>query len=389
VIIEVVSETLSLETVNRLYLIKQHLFHKAKKGRLVKVVDDVCGLHAQASATPYLSLWNRVEDFEDGLLDEALYRDRRLVRVWCMRGTLHVIPSGDLPIYNKALKRMWFEHHGRFMRAPDWPSIEERRKVIYPKILEALAQKPLKRKELNARVRLSLKDDSKPYQRLFSAWGGILKETGYEGLTVHAEPSEREACFARLDKWLPHINLDTISEDEAKEKLLTKYLHGYGPATGQDFTCWSGLMAGDARKAIEAAGSLLEEVAIEGVKGRFWMLREDFKLVDSISLDEKAPPSLLPKFDSFVLGHRDRARIIRTEYMKQVFRKAGDVAATLLINGHIVGTWRQKKTRSTLMITITPFQKLAKEDLKEVEEKAKALSQCMGFDQMEFCISEY
>jgi len=381
-------ETISMEKVTRLYLLKHHLFKKAEKNKLVKVVDDVCGLHAQASATPYLSLWNRIQNFENGLLDEALYRYNALVKVWCMRGTLHIIPSQNLPIYNRALKRMWFEHHGRFMRAPDWPSVEERKKRIYPKIVEALAEKPLKRKELNAKVRLLLKDDSKPYQRLFSAWGGILKETGYEGLTVHAQPSEREACFARLDKWLPNINLNAVNEEEAKEKLLVKYLHGYGPASQQDFVLWSGLMAGDARKAIEsAAGSLTEEVEIEGVKGRFWMLKEDFKILDKTRLDEKASPCLLPKFDSSVLGHRDRTRIIRSEHKKYVFRKAGDIAATLLINGRIVGTWMQKKNKNSLTVTIAPFQRLLKEDLKEVEEKARELTQFMGVDQLRFSIA--
>ena len=92
--------------MNRLYLIKHHLLRKAKKNQLARVVDDVCGLHAQAPATPYLSLWSRVENFENTQLDKALYNDKTLVKTWCMRGTLHVIPSEDLPIYNKALRRM-------------------------------------------------------------------------------------------------------------------------------------------------------------------------------------------------------------------------------------------------------------------------------------------
>jgi len=388
VILPLTSETISLEKVNRLYLIKHHLFRKAGKNHLVKVVDDVCGLHAQVPLTPYLSLWNRVENFENGLLDKALYKNKTLVKVWCMRGTLHMIPSEDLPIFNKALKRMWLEHHGEFRDEPNFPTIEERKKLIYPKILEALAQKPLKRNELDAKVRFLLKFDSKPYQGLFSAWGGILKETGYEGLTVHAQPCGRESCFARLDKWLPHINLNKVDEDEAKEKLFIKYLGGYGPASAQDFFYWSGLMAGDTRKTIEnVAGSLIEEVEIEGAKGQFWMLKEDFKLLDAINLDEKVPLSLLPKFDSFVLGHKDRTRIIRSEYMKNVFRsKIGDVAATLLINGRIVGTWRHEKTKTSLTVTVTPFQKLGKEDLKEVEEKTKELSQFMGVAKLELRI---
>jgi len=382
------SEKISLAKLNRLYLIKHHLFQKASRKDLVKVVDHVCGLHAQAPATPYLSLWSRVENFENDLLDKALYREKTLVKVWCMRGTLHVIPSGDMPVYNRALRRMWFEHHGRYMRAPDWPSIDERKNVIYPKILQALAQKPLKRKELNDKVRLLMKDDSKPYQRLFSGWGGILKETAYEGLTVHAQPCERESCFARLDSWLPDLDLNKIGEEEAQRRLFIKYLRGYGPATQQDFVLWSGLMAGDAKRAIENASLLVKEVEIEGVEGRFWLLKEDLKTLDSISLKEKMPVSLLPKFDSILLGHKDRTRIIRDEYKKRVFKPVvGDIAATVLVNGRVIGTWKPKKTKHALTVMITPFEKISKEDLKEIEDRATALSQFMGFNELKLSLT--
>ncbi len=381
------SKSLSPETLTKLYLIKHHLLKKAKKTDLVTVIGDVCGLHAQAATTPYLSLWNRVEDFEGALLDEALYKAKSLVKTWVMRGTLHLIPSADLPIYNRALRRMWFEHHGRFMRAPDWPSKEERGNVIYPMILEALAQKPLKRKDLNDKVRSLLKVDSQPYKKLFSSWGGILKETAYEGLTVCAQPAERESCFARLDKWLPHTDLNKVSEEEAHEKLLVKYLRGYGPATQQDFCLWSGLTASDAKEAIENAGSITEEVKVEGAKGVFLLLKQDFRLLGSIDVDEKAPPCLLPRYDSFLLGHKDRTRIISDEHRQRVFKsKAGDIAATVLVNGRIVGTWRYKKTKRMLTIMITPFEKIAKEDLKEIEHKAKGLSQYMGTEDCKLSI---
>lgn len=86
---------------------------------------------------------------------------------------------------------------------------------------------------------------------------------------------------------------------------------------------------------------------------------ENGQMLKSIDLDEKAPARLLPKFDSFVLGHKDRARIIKLEHLKKVYRpKIGDVAATLLINGQITGTWKHEKTKATLRITITPFTKV-------------------------------
>ena len=380
-------ETISMEKVRQLYLIKHHLLKKAGRKNLVKVVGDVCGLHAQAATSPYLALWSRVEGFEDQLLDKALYEDRSLVKTWVMRGTLHIVPSAELPIYNRSLRRMWFEHHGRFMRAPEWPSIEQRRALIYPRIMQALTQKPLKRKDLCDKVRFLLKDDSQPYERLFSGWGGILKETAYEGLTVHAEPCERESCFARLGQWLPEIVLNNISEEEAQKQLFIKYLRGYGPATQQDFSLWSGLMAGDAKRAIENTSPLLEQIRVEGAKGQFWILKEDRKVLDSIDADEPAPTLLLPKFDSTLLGHKDRSRIIKDQHKKLVFKpRVGDIAATVLVDGQIAGTWRHTRKRHTLAVSVRPFGKMAKADLEEVKQQAKELSQYAGVEKLDFSV---
>jgi len=113
------SEKVPVSKVRRLYLIKHHLFRKADRKDVVRVVGDVCGLHAQAARSPYLALWSRVENFEDELLDKALFEDKSLVKTWVMRGTLHIVPSEKLPVYNRSLRRMWFEHHGHFMRAPE------------------------------------------------------------------------------------------------------------------------------------------------------------------------------------------------------------------------------------------------------------------------------
>jgi len=369
-------------------MVKHHLFKRTEKSQLLRVVEDICGLHAQVHATPYFSLWNRVKNFQNASLDKALYEDKTLVKIWCMRGTLHLIPSQDLPVYNQALKRMWFEHHGRFMRAPEWLPAEERKKVIHPRIVEALAQRPLTRRELNDKVRSSLKDGSLPYDRLFSGWGGVLKETGYGGMTVHAQPRGSESCFARLDKWLPNVDLDKVDEEEAQERLLLKYLRGYGPATQQDFALWSGLIADDAKGAIESASSLLNEVGIEGVKGRFLLLKEDRKTLESLDPDEKAPPRLLPKYDSLLLGHKDRTRIIQEEHRKNVFKpKVGDTAATLLVNGRIAGTWRHKRTKKTVTIIIKPFETMSREDVKQAESEAKELSQFMGRTELKFEIT--
>jgi hypothetical protein len=252
-------------------------------------------------------------------------------------------------------------------------------------IIQALTQKPLKRKELGDKVRFMLKDDSQPYKRLFSGWGGILKETAYEGLTVHAKPRERESCFAKLSQWLPKIEVNSVSEEEAQRQLLIKYLRGYGPATQQDFSLWSGLMADDAKRAIANASPMIRQIEVEGTKGQFWILKEDMKALDSIDSVEPAPARLLPKFDSILLGHKDRSRIIKDQHRKLVFRsKAGDIAATVLVDGQIAGTWKYTRKRRTLVVSVKPFAKIARDDKAEVKQQASELSEYMGAEELDF-----
>ena len=56
----------------------------------LQAVDRLGGLQAQATPSPYLSLWTRLDGFERDELTAALTR-RRLVKALLQRGTLHVV----------------------------------------------------------------------------------------------------------------------------------------------------------------------------------------------------------------------------------------------------------------------------------------------------------
>jgi hypothetical protein len=204
-------------------------------------------------------------------------------------------------------------------------------------------------------MRQKLGDLAQSYQRLFSGWGGILKDTAYSGLTVCATSHGKETCFARTDLWLPNVNLNEIGEKQAKEKLLLRYLQGYGPASLQDFSYWSGLLAGEAKAAFEGARSDLAGIRVKNNAKALFALKCDLKRLKEASLSEESSVCLLPKFDPYLLGHKDRARIVNSEHMKFIYRPAGDIAACLLLNGRIVGTWAYRKSSKKLTVMITPF----------------------------------
>ena len=380
--------TVTLEQLTKFYLFKQFLSPAAREKDVVTVAGALCGLHAQAALTPYLSLFNRIKNFESAMLEDALYREKSLVKTWCVRGTLHIIPSGDFSIYHNALERMWFEHHGRYMRPPEWPSKEERREFLYPMITEALAEKPLRRKEISSKVLSLFKNPPNSYKRLFSAWGGILKDTSYLGLAVHAEPIGNETCFARLDQWLPNIDLHEVDEDQARARLLLKYLQGYGPASAQDFMCWSGLLADEAKKAAGDIRSELAQVHVQPFEKNLWILKTDLKKLERIDAEEKTPPYLLPRFDPLLLGHKNRLRTIEPAFQKQVYRKAGDVAASVLINGRVAGTWNYKKTKRKITIFMNPFERIDKESLIDLKRLANDIGAFMKAEQVELFLDQ-
>jgi hypothetical protein len=281
---------------------------------------------------------------------------------------------------------MWFEHHGRYMRGPDWPPLNIRKDIIYPKILETLKEGPLTRTELNTKISAVLEPKLQKYKRLFSAWGGILKEMCYFGLIVYAKPNRRTR-FARLDHWLPHISLEQMTEKEARTKLLLNYLHGYGPASVQDFAYWSGITISESRKVFTEIEQTLKEIEVEGVKNQLWLLRDDFNILERMDVNEKPLVHLLPKFDPLLLGHKDKSRILKGEHLKKVFRPAGDVAATVLVDGYIKGTWNYKKTKNKLIVNISPFEGLEKEDLEKIRREAETLGEFMEVSQVKLLVT--
>ena len=77
---------------------RQRLDRRAPRDEALGVVREICGLHAQVMSSAELTLWARVEDLEPEAVREALWEHHSLAKTWAMRGTLHLLPSDDLPL---------------------------------------------------------------------------------------------------------------------------------------------------------------------------------------------------------------------------------------------------------------------------------------------------
>jgi len=72
-------------------------------------------LHAQLMSSAELTAWARVEGLDRDAIRRALWEERTLVKTWAMRGTLHLLPAHELPLWHAALNTS-----RRFLRESAW-----------------------------------------------------------------------------------------------------------------------------------------------------------------------------------------------------------------------------------------------------------------------------
>jgi len=330
---------------------------------------------AQIPTIPALTLWARVAGLERDQVDRMLYRDRSLIKVWCMRGTLHLLPTEDLPIYWRAVMGYQLEEWRRWLRRTGRLRPQGERERLHLLLLEALAEGPLTRNELSARFPEFVPESG-------ASWGVDLKELCYLGRVCHADPSGPEARFARLDRWLPEADLETIDLAMAQKRLLLGYLRGFGPATVQDFAHWAGFCVKDARPIFAAVADELVELKIEGLKGQYWVCKEDLpELLDEH--EARLPLRLLPQFDVFLLGHKEKSCFLDEVHYKRIFRKAGWISATIWAAGRVIGTWSHKRAGKRMQVEAELFISLGREEFAALGEEAEGLAAFLGAQDLE------
>ena len=116
----------------------------------------------------------------------------------------------------------------------------------------------------------------------------------------------------------------------------------------------------------------LAEVTLNGKS--LWILQKDLNTLLATQ-DESRPLRLLPHFDVFLLGHKDKSHIVDEAHYKQVFKKAAWIAPVLLSEGRVVGIWKQKRTAKKITVTVEPFVSLTKSHLNDIETEAQYLGQ--------------
>ena len=351
---------------------RQYLDQRATRGEALGVVRQICGLHAQVMSSAELTLWARVEDLEPDAVQKALWEERSLVKTWAMRGTLHLLPASELPIWVGAQGVLKPRHH-----TPSWLRYfgltREEAESLIAAIPEALDDRMLTREELAQEVgRLVGSEDLGG--KLRQSWGALLKPAAFHGHLLFAPSVGQYARFARPDRWLEEWQ--PAETEEAAREVTRRYLGAYGPATREEFARWFGTNSpAQAGRLIEGLGEEIVAVEIEG--SRAWILGEHLPEL------EEAEPSgvvrLLPAFDHYVVAApRDREAVLPEALKSRVYRSQGWLSPVLLVDGRMEGLWRHNRKGGRLIVEIEPFATQPEWVRREAEEEAERLARFLG-----------
>jgi hypothetical protein len=350
---------------------RHHLIERAPRGRMLDVAARIGGLHAQVMSSAELTLHARVEGLERDAVAAALWEDRSLVKLWAMRGTLHLLPAAELDTWLGALGT--YDHYLKPVWLRAFDITREQLEELVDAIGAALDGDPLTREELGAAV-ARVTDSPELEEKVQGSWGPYLKPASFRGRLCFAPNDGQRVRFTQPDAWLGRA-IETGDPEEARREVTRRHLGAFGPAAREDLARWWGVQPAQGGRMLEALGDEVVAVDVEGTAG--WMLREHAE--EAAAAEPVKVARLLPGFDMWVIGaSRDAAALLDPAEKKRVYRNQGWISPVVLVNGRMDGVWKHERKGRRLVVTVEPFGKLPKWARSEVEVEAERVAAFLG-----------
>lgn len=335
---------LSAGDLNRTLLHRQHLLDRVDLP-LADAVRHLVGLQAQENLSPFLGLAARLRAFDPYDVTRGL-EDRWLVRMVCLRGTIHLLTPED------ALGLRPFTR----------PAQERERK-------SSVNTRPalhLDREEFAGAVGAVLADGPLPFTELGEALAGHFPDVPAGALAhlarvdtplVQLPPrgmwrGAGGVVLQRVDRWLGQPE-----EPADPAGLVRRYLRAFGPATAADVTTWSG-----ATGIAAVLKGMAELVTHVGPGGRTLFDVPDGQIVPG---EAPAPARLLGTYDNLWLSHAARDRVTTPEARKAWMGSNGGLACTVFVDGMLTGLWRHGPEG----ISVEAFRRLTRGEQRDLDDE--------------------
>lgn len=327
------------------------------------VAGAVCGLHAQVMPSAEVSAGIRVAGTTRGDVRDALWRSRSLVKTYGPRGTVHLFPAAELPVWATA-----FDAAGRLTTGD--PAVRLTGAQV-DAVVDAL------REALSGGEALTVEELDKAVVAACGPWAGDrvvpafgdrwprwrtgIQVAAYRGVLCFGPNRGRVSTYADVRGWVPgYVPAPTAA---ALAAVARRYLGAYGPATADQFGQWIGMARPAARALFERFGDALAEVDVDGERA--------FLVAGDEEVTEEVPAvRLLPYFDPYTVGCHPRERVFPgPAYRRAVTHGGAGNVPVLLVDGEVAGVWHQARSGRRIAVTVEAFGRLTARHRRELDEQ--------------------
>ncbi|WP_242613984.1 winged helix DNA-binding domain-containing protein [Actinomadura roseirufa] len=340
--------------------LERHALSAPSKEAPAEVVAGLAGVHAQVMSAAELGIGLRLDGATRADVRRALWDERSLVKTYGPRGTVHVLPARDLPMWVGALSASPAPPSP--LRDPVRMTPGQTREVVAA-IGASLAEEDLTIDELNEAV----VERTGPwagelvmpaFQTLWPRWRQAMGQAGIEGALCFGPARGRKVTYSSPRRVLPGFR--PAEPRAALGDLVRCYLRAYGPSAPDRFAHW---LNTPSAWAAELFASLdLERVEVEGRAA--WVSPGDTLAPQ----DEPRGVRLLPYFDGYAyrVGNQPPDLLYPGRAAERVLRGNFQV---LLVDGVVGGLWHQRRSGRRIDVTVEPLIPLTAARRAELDEQ--------------------
>lgn len=337
---------------------KQRLYAQRIEGEkfttALEVVKHMGAMQAQDFGQAVWAVGLRMKNPSLAAVEKAI-ADREIILTWPMRGTIHFVPAEDAK---------WMV---QLMAPQAIKAAESRRRQLeisdetVEKTGDAFTTGLQGGKQLTRPALMQLLVDAgidTSEQRGYH----LLRHFAQKGLLCLASPEGKKQTFALMDEWVKSSK--SLSRSEALAEITLRYFVSHGPATLKDFAGWTGLAAVDVKQGLEYAKAYLISEVIDG---------KEFWFAAGLPKSDASNVHLLPGFDEYFLGYKDRSHIVNSLHATKVVPGNNGVFKPMIVqNGQVVGTWKRVIGKSNVALSYDFFENVVTADTLATEAKRYA-----------------
>jgi hypothetical protein len=322
----------------------------------VEVVRTLLAVQSQDYAAAKWAIALRTTGTRDDAIERAL-SDGRLVRTHVLRPTWHIVAAEDIRwLLALTASRVLAASAGPHRRVGLDEAQFKRGNAALARALRGGEQ--LTRSELAAVLTRARLDVSEPQRLAY-----FLMRAELDALICNGARRGKQFTYALFDERVPPEK--RRPRDEMLAELALRYFTTRGPATVHDLAWWSGLTVTDAKKGTELAKDLLSHETVEG--RTLWF-------ADAPPLPKRRTRHvhLLPNYDEFFIGFRDRSDVLlRADALTVPAPVGAPYTHVVAIDGQLVAGWRRDLVDGRVDVTLDPLATLSDAERKVVQRAAQ------------------